>query len=134
MRPIYVINSFDNTKLPCHERTTNRRHLFHSLQWLWQRIEYVGQTKRQFGTRLKEHQKAVFFCKKENSALSEHTYLTNHTIGWDKSKIITTNRCWSEERILDCNVPTQRTMGTRLVITVGMTTTLVCDSKPGQRL
>ena len=37
--------------------------------------EYIGQTKRQFGTRLKEHQKAVFFCKKENSALSEHTCL-----------------------------------------------------------
>ena len=54
--------------------------------------EYIGQTKRQFGTRLKEHQKAVFFCKKENSALSEHTCLTNHKIVWDKSKIITTNR------------------------------------------
>ena len=53
--------------------------------------EYIGQTKRQFGTRLKEHQKAVFLCKKENSALSEHTCLTNHTIGWDNSKIITTN-------------------------------------------
>ena len=38
--------------------------------------EYIGQTKRQFGTRLKEHQKAVFLCKKENSALSEHTCLT----------------------------------------------------------
>ena len=47
--------------------------------------EYIGQTKRQFGTRSKEHQKAVFFCKKENSALSEHIYLTNHTIGWDNS-------------------------------------------------
>ena len=43
--------------------------------------EYIGQTKRQFGTRLKEHQKAVFFCKKENSALSGHRCLTNHTIG-----------------------------------------------------
>ena len=32
--------------------------------------EYIGQTKRQLGTRLKEHQKAVSFCKKENSALS----------------------------------------------------------------
>ena len=39
--------------------------------------EYVGQTKRQFGTRLKEHQQAIFFCEKENSALSEHTCLTN---------------------------------------------------------
>ena len=53
--------------------------------------EYIRQTKRQFGRCLKEHQKAVFFCKKENSALLEHTCLTNHTIGWDKSKIITTN-------------------------------------------
>ena len=54
--------------------------------------EYIGQTKRQFGTRLKEHQKAVFFCKKENSALSEHTCPTNHSIGWDNSKTFTTNR------------------------------------------
>ena len=52
---------------------------------------YITQTKHQFGTRLREHQKVVFFAKK-NSALLEHTCLTNHTIGWDKSKIITTNR------------------------------------------
>ena len=32
-----------------------------------------------------EHQKVVFFCKKEYSALSEHTCLANHTIGWDNS-------------------------------------------------
>ena len=54
--------------------------------------EYIRPTKRQFGTRLKEHQKVVFFCKKENSALSEHTCLNNHTTGWDKSQIITINR------------------------------------------
>ena len=43
---------------------------------------YIGQTKRQFGTRLKGHQKkGVFFCKKENSALSEHTCLISHAIG-----------------------------------------------------
>ena len=35
---------------------------------------------------------SFFFCKKENSALSGNTCLTNHTIGWDESKIITTNR------------------------------------------
>ena len=49
--------------------------------------EYIGQTKRQFGTRLKEHQRAVFVCKKENSALSEHKCLTNHAIRWNKSII-----------------------------------------------
>ena len=53
---------------------------------------YIRQTKCHFGTRLREYQKAVFFCKKENSSLLEHTCLTNHTIGWDKSKIITTNQ------------------------------------------
>ena len=37
--------------------------------------EYIGQTKRQFGTRLKEHQEAVFFFKKENPGLSEYTCL-----------------------------------------------------------
>ena len=63
--------------------------------------EYIGQTKRQFGTRLKEHQKAVFFCKKENSALSEHKCLTNQTIGWDKSKIVTTNRRYYQRLCLE---------------------------------
>ena len=64
-------------------------------------ITSIEQTKRQFGTRLKEHQKAVFFCKKENSALSEHTCLTNHTIGWDNSKIITTNRRYHQRLCLE---------------------------------
>ncbi|CAH3112218.1 unnamed protein product, partial [Pocillopora meandrina] len=63
--------------------------------------EYIGQTKRQFGTRLKEHQKAVFLCKKENSALSEYTCLTNHTIGWDNSKIITTIRRYHQRLCLE---------------------------------
>ena len=37
------------------------------------------------------------FAKKENSALSEHTCLTNHIIGWDNSKNNTTNRCTNIE-------------------------------------
>ena len=45
--------------------------------------------KRQLSRRLKEHQKAFFFGKKENSALSECTCLTNHLIGWDNSEITT---------------------------------------------
>ena len=49
--------------------------------------EYIGQTKRQFGTRLKENQKAVSLSKKDNSALSEHRLQINHTIAWDNSKL-----------------------------------------------
>ena len=63
-------------------------------------LPFIGQTKRQFGTRLKEHHKSVFFCK-ENLSLSEHTCQTNHAIGWDKSKIITTNRRYHQRLCLD---------------------------------
>jgi hypothetical protein len=34
--------------------------------------EYLGQSKRQFGSRLKEHQQAVSTLNKEKSALAEH--------------------------------------------------------------
>ena len=61
---------------------------------------YIRQTKHQFGTHLREHQKVVFFAKK-NSALLEHTCLTNHTIGWDNSKIITTNRRYHQRLCLE---------------------------------
>ena len=64
-------------------------------------ITSIEQTKRQFGTRLKEHQKAVFFYKKENLALSEHTCLTSPTIQWDKSKIIITNRRYHQRLCLE---------------------------------
>ena len=40
----------------------------------------------------KSIKKRFSFAKIENLALSEHTCLMNHTIGWDNSKIITTNR------------------------------------------
>ena len=94
----YLKIHWTSLKLRCMH-ITNRCHLFYSLQWLWQRIHRT--TKRQCGTRLKEHQKAVFLCKKENSALSEHTCLTNHTIGWDNSKIITTNRRYHQRLCLE---------------------------------
>ena len=44
---------------------------------------------------------SFFFCKKENSALSGNTCLTNHTIGWDESKIITTNRRYHQRLCLE---------------------------------
>ena len=60
---------------------------------------YIGQTKRQYGTRLKEH--TVSFQKKDNSALSEHMWQTNPSIAWDNSKIITTNQRYHQIRCLE---------------------------------
>ena len=53
----------------------------------------------------------VFFAQfnEENFALSEHTCLTNHTIGWDESKTITTNR--RHQRLcLETGISTQPTL------------------------
>ena len=63
--------------------------------------EYIGQIKRQFGTRLKEHQKAVALSREDNSALSEHTCQTNHTISWNNFKFITTNQRYHQIRFLE---------------------------------
>ena len=49
----------------------------------------------------KSIKKRFSFAKKENSALSEHTCLTNHRIGWDKSKTITTNRRYHQRLCLE---------------------------------
>ena len=49
----------------------------------------------------KSIKKQSSFAKKENSALLEQTCLTNHTIGWDKSKIITTNRRYHQRLWLE---------------------------------
>ena len=45
--------------------------------------------------------KSSFLLKKENSALSEHGCLTNQTIGWDKSKIVTNNLCYHQHLCLE---------------------------------
>ena len=51
----------------------------------------MGQTKRQFCTRLKKHQRAVSNSNSSKSALTEHVCETSHDIAWDDSRIITTN-------------------------------------------
>jgi hypothetical protein len=61
----------------------------------------LGQSKRQFGTRLKEHQKAVSTLDKGNSALAEHVCYTKHDIGWENSKVITTNNRYGERLCLE---------------------------------
>ena len=45
--------------------------------------------------------KAVALSRKDNSALSEHTCQTNHTIAWNNSKIITTNQRYHQRRCLE---------------------------------
>ena len=69
-----------------------------------QGVRAVFKSETSLRSQLARPKDAVFFCKKENSALLEHTCLTNHTIGWDNSKIITTNRRYHQRLCLEANL------------------------------
>ena len=62
---------------------------------------YLGQTKRQFCTRLKEHQRAVSNFNGSKSALAEHVCETSHNIAWEDSRIITTNNRYGQRLCLE---------------------------------
>jgi len=52
---------------------------------------YIGETRRKFSTRLKEHQKAVEHKHSQKSALAEHCLCSGHTVSWEASKILRTS-------------------------------------------
>ena len=60
---------------------------------------YLGQTKRQFCTHLKEHQRAVSNFNSSKSALAEHVCETSHNIAWE-DRIITINNRYGQELCL----------------------------------
>ena len=62
---------------------------------------YLGQTKRQFCTRLKEHQRAVSNFNSSKSALAEHVCETSNNIAWEDSRIITTNNRYGRRLCLE---------------------------------
>ncbi len=80
--------------------------------------EYIGETGRKFGTRLKEHKAEVDKVERSvttragrkeslstihKSAVTDHVVEQNHVIGWDKGKVIGTEqdryRRWIKEAI-----------------------------------
>ena len=50
--------------------------------------QYVGETGATIKTRLKQHQKAVFENKKNDSALAEHVDTCQGSIQWDNTSIL----------------------------------------------
>ncbi len=81
--------------------TNQKTHAVYSIPCNDCEKESLGQSKRQFGTRLKEHQKAVSTLNKGKSALAEHVCDTKHAIAWENSKIITTNNRYGQRRCLE---------------------------------
>ena len=63
--------------------------------------ECLGQTKRQFYTRLKEHQRADPNLYSSKLALAEHVCKTSHKVALEDSKIITTNNRYGQRLCLE---------------------------------
>jgi len=49
---------------------------------------YVGQTKRQLRTRIKEHKNNIKQDQSKHSVISEHIIKYNHFFDWDNAKIL----------------------------------------------
>ena len=60
-------------------KTNQKTHAVYSIPCGDCEKEYLGQSERQFGTRLKEHQKAVSTLDKGKSALAEHVCYSPNT-------------------------------------------------------
>ena len=82
-------------------KTNQKTHAVYSIPCGDCEKEYLGQSKRQFGTRLKEHRKAVSTLDKGKSALAEHVCYTKHEIAWENSKVITTNNRYGQRLCLE---------------------------------
>ena len=82
-------------------KTNQKTHAVYSIPCGDCEKEYLDQSKRQFGTRLKEHQKAVSTLDKGKSALAEHVCYTKHEIAWENSKVITTNNRYGQRLCLE---------------------------------
>ena len=78
---------------------------------------YIGEPKRKFRTRLREHQKAVEQKHPKKAALAEHCLQSGHTISWGSSSILRTSPSWRNRRLLEaweintCKSPLNRDDG-----------------------
>ena len=57
---------------------------------------YIGQTKRDLKSRIKEHQRAIKFQRPEKSALCQHSMENDHIIDWSKVKILKVEHDYSK--------------------------------------
>ena len=57
---------------------------------------YIGQTKRDLKSRIKEHQRAIKFQRPEKSALCQHSMENDHLIDWSEVKILKVEHNYSK--------------------------------------
>ena len=87
MKPDKTIgNILPSSKDPIAEHEKSR--LVYKIPCADYEFVYVGQTKRDFKSRVAEHKRAVKNVEPEKSALCEHLMLFDHCINWKESTVL----------------------------------------------
>jgi len=60
---------------------------------------YIGQTKRQLATRVKEHKNNIRLDSSRHSVVSDHISKTSHTFNWEKARILDHERNYHKRLI-----------------------------------
>ena len=60
---------------------------------------YIGDTKRSFGTRAKEHFSAVKNGKVATYEIADHSWKHDHRIDWDNKEIIDREKYWTARKV-----------------------------------
>ena len=60
---------------------------------------YIGETKRTFGQRVKEHKRAVQNGDLTKNEIADHCWTNNHNFDWDNRKIIDKENGWTARKI-----------------------------------
>ena len=60
---------------------------------------YIGQSKRETGTRLKEHRSNVINCRTEKSDLASHCWSNKHVMDWDNISVIDEDKNWKSRLV-----------------------------------
>ena len=65
--------------------------------------QYIGETGATVKTCIKQHQKAFFENKKNNSALVKHADTCNGSVQWDKASILASENKFSRRSVRELN-------------------------------
>jgi len=87
-RCLNKLNKFIKTHKDREPRSSNNNKVIYKISCKNCDVTYVGQTKRQLKTRLKEHKNNIRLDHSKHSVVSEHIINFNHNFNWENVQIL----------------------------------------------
>jgi len=86
-RCLNKLNMFEKTHKDKEQSSTNNN-IIYKICYENCNASYVGQTKRQLRTRLREHRNNIKLNQSKHSVISEHTKSVDHVFDWDNVRVL----------------------------------------------